>query len=656
LICEFWLWHKDFQLPDCKKNEKMKNKQYDRREFIKMMGTCAAASLFTNPLFSMSAIQKKRKPNIIFILADDLGWVDTTVYGSKFYETPNVDRLAKKGMRFSDAYAANPLCSPTRASILTGQYPCRIGITKPNCHLNPVQTNTFLQTTAKPTAKLLIPSTKNRLQLEYFTTGEALKEAGYSTALFGKWHLGHEPYQPVNHGFDVNEPGGSYPGPPSYFSPYRMKDFKDGPEGEHIGERLAESAVAFMEKNKDKPFFLNFWNFSVHGPFQGKEKLIDKYKKKVDQKNPQNCPTMGSMVESMDNSVGKILDSVEKLGLEKDTIIIFFSDNGGNIHSNVDGTSPTNNYPLRCGKASIYEGGVRVPMIVVWPGVVKPESKSSSFVSSVDFYPTILEMAGVKPKPGQICDGGSLVPILENPKAKVRNTVFCHFPHSIPATKNKPGTSVRKGDWKLIKFYADNLDKTDRFELYNLKEDIGESKNLAKQNPEIVDSLDKLIVKHIKDTNAIIPVANPRYNPTNTDSAFNWKSQKNCELIENNGNLKVKVTGKNPSFQTRKVPKAIGPIKIRFRMKADVAGKGRLFWSTNKKRTFKGNFEKFSINRDKKWHEYSVCLSKIPKNNALKKLRINPGTGVGTGTGIVEFDWIRVETPGGAILKEWTFD
>jgi len=632
----------------------MKNKQYDRREFIKMIGTCAAASLFATPLYSFAATGKKRKPNIIFILADDMGWVDSTVYGSKFYETPNIERLAKMGMRFSSAYAANPLCSPTRASILTGQYPCRIGLTTPNCHISPAQTNTFLSISAPPTSKRLEPVTKNRLELEYFTTGEALKEAGYATALYGKWHLGHEPYQPPNHGFDENEPGGSYPGPPSYFSPYRMHGFKDGPEGEHIDERLVDSAVAFMKKNKAKPFFLNFWNFSVHAPYQGKEKQIEKYKKKVDRKDPQNCPTMGSMIETMDDCVGKLLDSVEELGLEKDTIIIFFSDNGGNMYDEVEGTTPTSNHPLRGGKATIYEGGFRVPMIVVWPGVVKPDSRSSAFVSSVDFYPTILEMAGLKPKPGLTCDGVSLVPVLENPKAQVRDTIFCHFPHSVPATKNIASTSVRKGDWKLIKFYADNPDQTDRYELYNLKKDIGESTNLAEKNPKIVASLDKLIVKHLKDTNAIVPIANPKYNP-NSGPVFGWRPMNNCELLADKGKLKAKVIGEDPNFQTDKVPAAVGPVKIHFRMKADAAGNGRIYWSTNKRKSFVGNFAAFSIKRDKKWHEYTVELSKIPKDNHLRQLRIDPADNIGKGSGKVEFDWIRVESPKGIILKEWNF-
>ncbi|RLD12563.1 MAG: N-acetylgalactosamine 6-sulfate sulfatase [Chlamydiae bacterium] len=645
----------------------MKNKKtYDRRNFIKTIGKCAAASLFASPLLALSKINKKRKPNIIFILADDMGWMDSTPYGSRFYETPNIEKLAKMGMRFTSAYAANPLCSPTRASIITGQYPCRIGLTTPACHVDTVRTNTFLQTSAPPTSKRLEPVTKTRLQLEYYTTGEALKSVGYATALFGKWHLGWKPFEPPNQGFDVNEPGGSYPGPPSYFSPYHMErsGFKDGPKGEQIDERLTESAISFMKKNvkKDKPFFLNFWNFDVHAPYQGKEKLINKYEKKIEIDDAQNCPTMGSMIETLDNCVGEILDNVKKLGIENETIIIFFSDNGGNMYDTVNGTTPTSNYPLRGGKATIYEGGTRVPMIVVWPGVVKPDTVSDVMISSVDFYPTILDMAGVKPKPNQIIDGIDLVSFLKGKSKKVHEEIFCHFPHTVSATKNIASTSVRKGDWKLIKFYADNSDQTDRYELYNLKKDIGEKNNLAKKYPEIVRKLDKLIVRHLKKTNAIVPIANPKYDPDYVQPppviskpVHGWQAQHSCELHAADGQLEVKVTGADPYFVTKNVPQCTGPIKLHFQMKADVGGDGRIYWNTKEDKSFLGNFESFALNHDKQWHEYIVDLPKIPRKQNLNEIRIDPGDNPGNGENTALFDWIRIETPTGKLLKEWKF-
>ena len=649
----------------------MKN-QFKRREFLKMIGASTVAGIAASPLYLLAKSTVKTnslaKPNIIFILADDMGWRDSTPFGSRFYETPNIERLAKMGMKFTSAYAANPLCSPTRASILTGQYPCRIGITTPACHIETVQTNTFLPETAPPNSKRIEPVTKNRLQLEYYTTGEALKSVGYATALFGKWHLGWSPYEPPNQGFDVNEPGGSYPGPPSYFSPYHMErcGFKDGQKGEQIDERLTKSAIAFMEKNAKagKPFFLNFWNFDVHAPFQGKEKLIDKYKKKIEIDDAQNCPTMGAMVETLDGCVGKIIDTVRKLGIEKNTVIIFFSDNGGNMYDNVNGTTPTSNYPLRGGKATIYEGGTRVPMIVVWPGVVKPGTVSDALISSVDFYPTILDIAGVKPKPNQIIDGIDLVPFLKGETKKVHDAIFCHFPHSVKATKNIAATSVRKDDWKLIKFYADNPDQSDRYELYNLKEDIEEKNNLAEKFPEKVKQLDKLIVQHLKDTNAIVPIANPNYDPNYTSPpqvkqkpVRGWQAWHCCELSATAGKLKVKITGDDPYFASMNAPNAVGPIKVRLQMKADnVKGNGRIYWNTKESDSFLGNFENFNVINDNQWHEYSVTLKKIPPRHHLKQIRIDPCDAPGKKPSFVKFDWINIETPNGKLLKKWDFE
>jgi len=382
--------------------------------------------------------------------------------------------------------------------------------------------------------------------------------------------------------------------------------------------------------------------------------LIDKYAEKVDPDYPQDCPTMGSMIESMDVSIGKLLDAVEKLGLEKETIIIFFSDNGGNMYNEVNGTTPTNNYPLRGGKATIYEGGTRVPMIVVWPGVVRPDTRSDAFVSSVDFYPTILEMAGELPKPGLTIDGVSIVPVLKEQQASTRDTIFCHFPHTVPATENIASTSVRKGDWKLIKFYADNPDQTDRYELYNLKKDIGEKYNLAEKYPAKVAEFDALIVQHLLDTEAIVPEANPNYKPLSMP-IMEWQALNNCTLEAGANTLKVTATGADPYFQTNEVPAAIGPIKVILRAKADGIGDGQVFWTSEENPSPVGHFTTFSLTHDNAWHEYTVDITGIPAGDHLKQIRIDPGTNVGSGTGIIEFDWIRIETPGGTLLKEWDF-
>lgn len=306
------------------------------------------------------------RPNIVFILADDLGWADTTLYGhTKLYRTPNIDRLAKQGMTFTRAYSASPLCSPTRSSIMTGLNPARTGITSPNCHLPQVVLEAEPGKKGPPGSKSVSPTVVTRLKTDYYTLAEALKEAGYATAHFGKWHLGPQPYSPLQQGFDVDLPHWPGPGPAgSYVAPWKFRDFDPQSPGQHIEDRMAKEAVAFMEKNKDKPFFVNYWMFSVHAPFDAKKELIEKYRGLVRPDNPQRSPTYAAMVESMDDAVGTLLDTLERLGIAKRTIVVFFSDNGGNMYNTIDETSPTSNAPLRGGKATVYEGGVRVPCVV----------------------------------------------------------------------------------------------------------------------------------------------------------------------------------------------------------------------------------------------------------------------------------------------------
>jgi len=455
---------------------------------------------------------ESRPPNVVLFLADDLGWRDTTVYGSTFYETPNIERLARRGMKFTNAYAASPLCSPTRASILTGQYPGRLRLTTPACHLPQVVLDPRLPATGPPTRKALTPQTRTRLPNRYLTVAEMLKTAGYRTGFFGKWHLGHAPYLPENQGFDVVVGGRHHPGPPrSYFSPWPIDTIPQPSKGEHITDRLAKEAVEFIRDNKQQPFLLCFWDYSVHAPFEAKQELIEKYRGKAAPDNPQRNPVMGAMIEPLDDAVGALLDTLDSLRLAKDTIIILFSDNGGNMYNTVEGLPPTNNRPLRNGKGSIYEGGVRVPMIVVWPGEVSSSTTSEAVVSSVDLYPTILEMVGLRPRADQVLDGLSIAGVLRRQSGVSDRPVFCHFPHYVKATGNLPSTSARLGDWKLIRFYADTARQTDRFELYNLANDIGEANNLAPRMPEKVRELNALIERHLRDTRSLVPIPNPAY-------------------------------------------------------------------------------------------------------------------------------------------------
>lgn len=457
------------------------------------------------------------RPNIVFILADDLGWSDTTLYGTtSFYETPNIERLARRGILFTNAYTAHPLCSPTRASIMTGQDPARTGFTSAAGHIPEVILEKQLASLARPDQKMLTPRSVSRLDTRYTTLAETIRAAGYVTGHFGKWHLGREPYSPLEHGFDVDVPHWWGPGPAgSYVAPWRFPndlDFDPGVPNEHIEDRMAQEAVAFLEKNKEKPFFLNYWAFSVHGPWDGKQTLIEKYAAKADPNNPQRVPVYGAMVESLDDAVGTLLDTLDRLNLTEKTIVVFFSDNGGCMYAEVDGIPPTSNAPLRDGKATIYEGGSRVPCAVIWPGKTIPGSTTEAFLSSTDWYPTLLEMLGISKPAGRVFDGVSQVDALLG-KPGPRESVVCFVPNYYRKPKTIPSTYIRRGDWKLIRFHGDGPQGADRHELYNLKDDIGETKDLAAAHPDLVERLDAEITQYLERVDAVVPVPNPRWSP-----------------------------------------------------------------------------------------------------------------------------------------------
>lgn len=616
--------------------------------------TIVVLALVWTMLFSESKVQADepkttKRPNIVFLLADDLGWRDTSTYGSTFYETPNVDRLAQRGMRFTNAYSANPLCSPTRASILTGLYPGRLRFTTPAGHLKEEVLDPIVPSQAPPLSKWILPQTRTRLPLDYYTLAETLRDAGYATAHFGKWHLGWTPYQPENQGFQCNLPGGSYPGPPGgFFAPFTALSLKGCPTGEHIDDRMTEEAIRFLKQHKDGPFFLNYWLFSVHAPFQAKEYLIARYQKKVDPNAPQRSPTMGGMIHTMDACIGKILDAIDALGLAENTIVIFTSDNGGNMYNEVDGTTPTNNSPLRGGKATIYEGGIRVPLIVLWPGQVKSASVNETIVSSIDYYPTILEMLGLDAKRGQTFDGVSIVPALKGDRI-ARDTVFCHFPHVMVEPARFPATSVRKGDWKLIHVYGDGPNQTDRFELYNLKDDLGETKNLADAMPDKVRELDALIAGHLETTSALLPKPNPAYDPTRAPVA-GWHPSTFCKLSVREGLLIVESTGTDPSLSIDKVPAVAGPLRIKLRMRSTSKGEGHFYWTTRKAPQFSREVRlDLGTQHDGQWHDYELRFAAA---TPLKGLRIDPSSAAGR----IEIDWISLCRDDGSPLQTWDFD
>lgn len=459
-----------------------------------------------------------RPPNVVFILADDLGWADTSLYGhTKLYQTPNIERLAKRGMTFNRAYAASPLCSPTRSSILTGLNPARTGLTTPNCHEPKVVLEATHGKAAPAGSKVIAPIPVSRLKTTYQTLPKALKAAGYVTGHFGKWHLGPSPYSPLEHGFDIDVPHWPGPGPAgSFVAPWKFKNFDADPDqpNQHIEDRMATEAVAFMEQHKDEPFFLNYWMFSVHAPFDAKSDLIEKYRRLINPNDAQRSPIYAAMIESMDDAVGTLLDAIDRLGIADNTIIIFFSDNGGNMYNDVEGTTPTSNAPLRGGKATVFEGGVRVPFIMAWPGTVEPGSRNDSVVQSTDFHPTLLDALKLEPQPDQSFDGISILPALQgNPLT--RKAIFTYFPHNPPVPDwLPPSITVHQNDWKLIRIFFGGENGVHRWKLFNLADDIGETNDLAASQPERVQAMDALIGKFLSETHAVQPVPNPKFKPS----------------------------------------------------------------------------------------------------------------------------------------------
>lgn len=487
---------------------------------MRPMTRCILMLMFTflawESTLVFAAEKTKVKPlNFVFILVDDLGYMDVGCNNpDTFYETPHIDRLAKTGMRFTNGYAANPVCSPTRYSIMTGKYPTRVDAT-----------NFF---SGKREGKFRPAPLNDRMPLNEVTIAEALKEHGYSTFFAGKWHLGPTgEFWPEKQGFDINRAGWHRGGPyggKKYFSPYGNPRLTDGPAGEHLPDRLASETAKFIDVHREQPFFAYLSFYSVHTPLMGPKALVAKYQAKakrlgltgqvefadeeqvfdVDQKRKvrilQNHAVYAAMVESMDRAVGKVLQQLEQSGLAENTVVILTADNGG--LSTSEG-SPTSNLPLRGGKGWLYEGGVREVFLIRWPGETKPGSTCDEPVISVDFYPTILDLAGLPAKPEQHQDGVSLKPLLKGEPHLNRDALFWHYPH-YSNQGGIPGGAIRMGDWKLIERFEDG-----RAQLYNLKQDLGEQVDLAAQSPERVSSMRQRLHQWYKETDAKFLRAKP---------------------------------------------------------------------------------------------------------------------------------------------------
>ncbi|NNC87546.1 MAG: sulfatase [Akkermansiaceae bacterium] len=430
-------------------------------------------------------------PNILLIMADDLGWFDTRFQGNESLETPHLDRFVKEGMLFTDGYAAAPVCTPTRAAMMTGMSPARLGITN---HAPGHKPGMVPEGRTHAGAE-----NRTYLPLEATTIAERLKnEAGYATGFVGKWHLSHrkgkdedgnpwEPrLRPEFQGYDLNIGGCDRGGPPSYFDPYRIPALAPRRDGEYLPARLADECIAFLEANREGPFFLTFWNYSVHYPIEAPAELIGKYK----ERGIKN-PAYAAMIEGMDRSIGRVLQSLDDLDVAGNTLVIFTSDNG----------SLFGNGPLRANKGHLYEGGIRVPWAIRWPGKVRSESRSDAPIISTDVFPTLLEVANLEPGPDLPLDGESLVPLITGNGNLKRKSLFFHYPNYAFHKRNRLGGAIRKGDFKLIRFYDD-----DSVELYDLKSDPGEKRNLAAANPETARELREELNQWLRDSGARMPI------------------------------------------------------------------------------------------------------------------------------------------------------
>lgn len=462
-----------------------------------------ASSLLTAMGLLFAGVSPNRPPNIVVVLADDLGWADLACNGGDLLETPHIDRLAKDGVRFTRAYSASPVCSPTRCALLTGLHPARLGMT------------IWREGAAIPPAnrKLLPPKATEDLPFTIPTLANHLKAKGYTTALVGKWHLGGANHFPENHGFDVNVGGNHWGAPPTFFAPYKgpfgqsrepryVPGLPHSSDGEYLTDRLTDEALRVIDQAADTPFFLLLAHYAPHTPIQAKETLVEKYRRKLAPGLHHQNPAYAAMVHSLDESVGRVMAHLQARGLADDTLVVFTSDNGGYI-GEFDDRQVTNNYPLRSGKGAVYEGGIRVPLLVKYPGVTVPGKVCKTPVVTMDLFHTLAQAAGVV-NPGA-SDSISLQGLLEYPeKTAPTRDLFWHYPHYYPTTT--PVGAALSGDWKVVEYFEDG-----RVELFNLAEDPSEKNNLAAQYPaKAAECLQKLRAWQ-KQAKVSLPAPNPNF-------------------------------------------------------------------------------------------------------------------------------------------------
>ncbi len=442
------------------------------------------------------------RPNIILVMVDDLGLYDLNCYGYKAVDTPNADKLAEEGMLFRNAYAGAPVCSPSRAAVISGQAPARLHLT------NHISNEHF----APENPKLLDAPMLKALPPETVTFAEKLRDAGYACGFFGKWHLScqrpdgsnrvvDENTLPDRQGFENNVGGNGNGGPAGgWFSPYKNPYLPNGPDGEYLPERLANEAVAYMEANKDKPFLIAMWNYTVHSPIETTKELADKYKARKKAGARIANPVYAGMVEAADNVLGRLLRKIDELGLRNNTIVVLTSDNGGFNYAIHD--QP----PLRMTKGWLYDGGLRIPLIMRWPGRIGPGGVSEARVSHLDFFPTFLEVAGIPADPSLPLDGESLVPLLTGKGGLQRDALYFHYPNYAWHSKNRLGGAIIEGDYKLLNWYDD-----DSVELYNLRDDPSEASDIAQQHPELAERMKQKFKHWLEAVDANMPLPNKEY-------------------------------------------------------------------------------------------------------------------------------------------------
>lgn len=656
--------------------------------FDKAMFRYFSACVLLAGLAIIARAAEDTRPNIVFILADDLGYRDIGAYGSRFYRTPAIDQIAQEGLKFSNAYASSPLCSPTRASIMTGQHPARHGITAPSCHGNNVVLTPYLINGGKD-EKCQNTQAVTRLDTSYVTLAEVLRKAGYQTAHFGKWHLGRSPYSPLEHGFDIDVPHYYGAGPAgSYIAPWHFPanlGFQAPPThpDQHLEDRVAREAVRYIrQRDKTRPFFLNYWAYSVHSPLDAKSELIDYYRThpSEDPLDRQCNAVYAAMVQSLDQAVRTIVSELKEQGIYDDTILVITSDNGGvdwsghPTTSNADKIYATDeelnllpatcNLPLRSGKGTIYEGGIRVPLIMRGPGIIGGGTTTSAMVQSTDFFPTLVRLAGGRLPKNQAMDGVSFDTVLAGQSQIHRSRILTFFPHYTDIEPQRPAAAIRirgfggddSSDWKLITFFYDGpgsetgVSRPHRYELYDLASlegEFGNGEANAWAYPQIQEGLEQVMMTRLTELGALIPGPNSNYDDF---QAWAWQSKGGSRAVS--GGIVSLSGGVDGRYFGRGVDPFFGRVAISMRARSDAHGPATIsWWKEGTEHAERVAHGEAAI--EPEWQDLSVEMD-IPywgdeENHNAIRISFPPSVGD------IQIDWIELRLYPGPIKRRWDY-